>query len=850
MRKIYIHLALVSVITAVVAPAVVWAQTWAEPNCDPATDPASCNTSAPLNVSTSAQTKAGALTITGALTGSSTLNVAGAASLSSTLSVTGTSSLGTLTVGGTSSTFNSQAIFNNAVTISGGSSAFTYSGSVANLSFTANSIEDADVSDTLTSSIFKGTGSTSNAVDLNTGEFNTTGEQWVNTTGDTMTGTLTITPSSAVDGLNITPSSTQEAIYIAGATGQPLVYLSPSASTGNGLMVAMGASSSGNGLSVSMDASSTGAALSVTSATTTTTSYPVVISSTGSAQRAVNATNAATNGYTIYAQSSGSGSVGIAGVGREQGMFGYASANNTTSKGVYGYGVYAYGGYFVTNGTGSTALYAETINTATTSGSIAIRGVGKNGYGGYFTSSGSTSTALYAANSGGGNALYLTGSGTQVAEIISTTNATDGLTISTEGIGINITTSATTADATGIVISASGGQKGIVIDATSTGIDVDTTNGYAIEASDDGIHTNGGFFGGQFFPTASTAQELSSNIYPDVVETITVGGGTSISYTNGLVYDGSDVWVASYQHSSILGSLAVQRLNGYNANDSAYYSSSYLWGYSPGAMIYAGNAMYAFSSNSVTSEYLKMYMFSDSASTSNLSTGLSVRSGVFDGADIWLGTNNRIYRWDNYTTLTSIKTGLGDIVDMLFIDGYIYALDEDNSSVYKIDYSSGSTVSTITVGSTPNDMEYDGAYIWVSNGGTGTLTRITVSDGATSTINQSPTWSDVGPLAFDGVHLWVEDSGTLYGYNISTASIDGSVSLTDTTYYDAIFDGSYVWVSNGATVDKVQVGRGYGYAMPTYPHGIIVYGEDDQYHCIYFDSTGTLSDNTGLTQCR
>jgi hypothetical protein len=151
-------------------------------------------------------------------------------------------------------------------------------------------------------------------------------------------------------------------------------------------------------------------------------------------------------------------------------------------------------------------------------------------------------------------------------------------------------------------------------------------------------------------------------------------------------------------------------------------------------------------------------------------------------------------------------------------------------------------------------MEYDGAYLWVSNGGTGTLTRITVSDGSTDTVSQEPTWSDVGPIAFDGVHLWVVDNADsgdddVYGYNIANEAIEGSVGLSDSDYNDLIFDGSHIWAANDTTLDKVQVGRGHGYSLPVYPRGIMLYGEDDQYHCIYFDSSGVLQDSSSLTYC-
>src|SRR3989338_7918647 len=115
---------------------------WAEPSCDPSDDPTLCNISAPLNVSSTDQSKSGGLTIGGALT------------------VSGASTLGTLTVNCTSSTFNSLAIFNNSIDAV---SSFNYSGAASQFIVTADSIDDSEVSNTLTASNYVGSGSTSNA---------------------------------------------------------------------------------------------------------------------------------------------------------------------------------------------------------------------------------------------------------------------------------------------------------------------------------------------------------------------------------------------------------------------------------------------------------------------------------------------------------------------------------------------------------------------------------------------------------------------------------------------------------------------------------------------------------------
>ncbi len=798
---------------------------WVEPTCDPADDPNACNVSAPLNVSSVSQTKSGALSITGVLTtnGGLTINTVGltanaAAQFNNNVTVSGTTTLGTLTVNGVSSTFNSQAIFNNSISAT---NKFTYTGSNANFSLTADSIDDNEVSNTLTASIFRGAGSSTDAVDLGTAEVSGTlssssvTDVWVNTTGDTISsGTgLTIRPNSGI-ALTIQPTSSSEGISISGNSTSPLISLN-----------AGGTGSNSKGVYVNMTATSIAKAIDVVSASS---DYPLNVTATGTATRSIYASNVANNGTAIYGTSTGTTSTGVTGIGTYYG--GYFTSN---TNGIYSRGDGGYGAYVIATDTAGPALWARLTNTGTTTSSKAVYGQGANGYGGYFTATGTSSSAIYAGNTGNGG---------------------KGIDVSTAGIGLNISTNTSTAEATGIVISAVGGQKGIVIDASSTGIDVDTSSGVAIEANDDSIHTTAGYRGGQFYPAGNNSTDLHANTQAELVDSISITSAPGTS-TGGLIFDGSDVWVAGGAHSSVFGSIAVQRISAYNGQLSATYNPSSVpaGGWSPGAMIYAAGKVFAFQSNGTDTQYLSIDPYDDSASsiTGNLTTALAINSAVDDGENIWLGTNSRIYELAGRVSLSSVKSGVGEIVDMLYADGYIWALDHDNSRLYQLSQASGLTVSTITVGSGPVDMEYDGAYIWVLNDTDRGLTRINAQDPTSkTTIDLSSSLSGADAMTFDGVRLWLIDGQTMNGYNVATEEVDQAVALSSTGYTKAIFDGTYVWASDNYTVDKIDVGRGHGYAMPAYPRGIIMYGNDDNYHCLYFDSTGALSDSTSMTNCQ
>lgn len=154
---------------------------WVEPDCDPSEDPTLCNVSAPLNVSSSTQTKAGSLTVQG--------------TLSST-------------------------------------NAFSFTGAKTNFSVSADSITDTMVDNDVTSNAFVRNGDYSTdgeAVNLDTwtatsspgaevlGTLSTSAiaDDWVNEVGDTMFGELAIQPGSN-KAINISQTSTtgSEAILL------------------------------------------------------------------------------------------------------------------------------------------------------------------------------------------------------------------------------------------------------------------------------------------------------------------------------------------------------------------------------------------------------------------------------------------------------------------------------------------------------------------------------------------------------------------------------------------------------------------------------------------------------------
>jgi YVTN family beta-propeller protein len=60
----------------------------------------------------------------------------------------------------------------------------------------------------------------------------------------------------------------------------------------------------------------------------------------------------------------------------------------------------------------------------------------------------------------------------------------------------------------------------------------------------------------------------------------------------------------------------------------------------------------------------------------------------------------------------------------LFREGYIRSTNWFNNTISTIDISMGNFVATISIGTGPVDICFDGSYIWVANGSDGTLSKI------------------------------------------------------------------------------------------------------------------------------
>lgn len=788
MRKVWLGLSIGWLI-----PLVTLA-TWAEPSCDPSDDPTLCNIAAPINVSSTDQTKSGGLTIGGTLTANGSSIFASSGSITADGSVLVRGSL----------TIQNTTIFSNpySVTVNG---PFNYTDAASSFTLTNDSIDDNEVSDTLTASIFVASGSTSSLVDLSS-EVNTTGEAWVNTTGDTMIGTLTIAPTTAVDALSIVPSSTQEAIYITGTSGQPLVSLNPTGSTGQALRVAM-TTGSARGIQVTTSATSTGQGIYVSS---TTSGYPIYATAT-TASRTIYATNSTTNGYAIQGVATGTTSVGVGGSGTSYGVYGVSS----TGVGVYGGSGSSTAGYLSSGTTAGTGVYIALTSTATTSASKALEVVGKNGYGGYFTTDGNESTALYAEN----------------------TNTVAGF----DKYGIQ--TSVTTPAGVGIAATSDYGVAGQFNSAAAGGVALETNVddfGTALDANGGIIADVLGYRGGQFYPNEQPSTAVFSNEKIQIIQSESLNGNATDMF-----FDGDSLWTAN--NYSVMGTpYAKYSQHSLRDGHDIYYTT--IWSADSLEINMAGDTMYFFTDSA---DYYTKNRIDGSESSSSLSSSITINSSAFDGEDMWFGTTSRIYQWDGLTTLTSRASGLGSIADMVYADGYLWAADSSNDVVYKMDVSTY-TSSSITVGDNPQALVYDGQSLWVANYGGDSLTRINVADSSTTSYSVSSAGTGPQALTFDGANIWIgfDNTDGIAAFNVAQESIIKSDQLLGTSVSKLAFDGTYIWASTeSASLLQIASGTGFGGNSESIMDGILMYNTSGSVRCLYISGT-TVTASATLTNCQ
>jgi len=191
----------------------------------------------------------------------------------------------------------------------------------------------------------------------------------------------------------------------------------------------------------------------------------------------------------------------------------------------------------------------------------------------------------------------------------------------------------------------------------------------------------------------------------------------------------------------------------------------------------------------------------------NGANGTNGTNGVNGDAGPLTSSCSATLRWDLPACQTATVTGLTNPVGVAFDGAYIWVANNASDTVSKIDPVTGTVTATVNVGSFPEGVAFDGTNIWVANQGSASVSKIDpVTGTVTATVNVG---SSPRGVAFDGTNIWVANnaSDTVSKIDPVANAVTANVALPSFSFAEGVaFDGTNIWVANNGlgTVSKIN----------------------------------------------
>lgn len=187
-----------------------------------------------------------------------------------------------------------------------------------------------------------------------------------------------------------------------------------------------------------------------------------------------------------------------------------------------------------------------------------------------------------------------------------------------------------------------------------------------------------------------------------------------------------------------------------------------------------------------------------------------------------------LLRWYELIGVGNNFTTGNNPTEIAFDGSDVWISNSGSGSVTKLKGSDGSLIGTYAVGNSPWDVAFDGANVWVVNTGSDSVTKLKASDG--SVVGTYPVGASPQGIAFDGVNMWVANYGsnTITKLKASDGGLVGSYNVGSNPFFVA-FDGANVWVANYASnnVSKLKASDGSllgTYTVGSHPTGVLFDG--------------------------
>jgi hypothetical protein len=298
-------------------------------------------------------------------------------------------------------------------------------------------------------------------------------------------------------------------------------------------------------------------------------------------------------------------------------------------------------------------------------------------------------------------------------------------------------------------------------------------------------------------PAAPTPAAMNAALLRWYSQTFPVG-----TSPEGVVFDGTNIWVANYGGSPGAGSVTELL-----ASSGAVVGTFPIAG-NPYGLAFDGTNIWV--ANNVSSGTVIKLLASTGAVVGTYSVGSFPVEVAFDGTNIWV-TNN------SGSSVTKLLASTGAVVGTYSVGSFpvgvafdgtnIWVASTSGQSVTKLLASTGAVVGTYPIPPCQaTGVVFDGINIWVACGGDG-ITKLLATTGANEAVYGYGI--DVA-LAFDGNNMWAANSAsgstTVVRFVASTGTLVGQYT-PGTNPVALAFDGANMWVTNNGsnTVTKIPV---------------------------------------------
>ena len=262
-----------------------------------------------------------------------------------------------------------------------------------------------------------------------------------------------------------------------------------------------------------------------------------------------------------------------------------------------------------------------------------------------------------------------------------------------------------------------------------------------------------------------------------------IGCDGSPDGTQGVTFDGANVWVTHWNDNS------VTKLR---ASDGAVLGIYTVPG-SPYAVIFDGANIWVSMWNNANGAggTVAKLRASDGTLLANVAVGGSPMAFAFDGSYVWVANGiNNVTKLDfDGTPLGTFPAG--SFAAALVCDGaHLWAADQLDNAVTKLDLN-GNKIASYPTGSQPLALTFDGTNVWVANAGDGTVTELRSSDGAL--VGTFAAVYNPSAIGFDGTNIVVFGGAGMARLRASDGTLLDTTSIAGRTVYGLAFDGVNFW---------------------------------------------------------